>query len=107
MAFFLIAAKSADMVLSPHIKKVPGPRPGSAKPKRIPRPKTAPNVSQPAVQEMSSPQQIVVPIADTALEKMILDKMPDFNPEWSEEAQRSWLDTMNKLIDRFQMKSGN
>ncbi|MGO9373776.1 MAG: DUF5343 domain-containing protein [Syntrophobacteraceae bacterium] len=106
MAFFLTAAKAADMGLSPHIKKVPGPRPGSVKPKRILQPKTAPSVSQSAVQEVSSSQQIVVPIVDTALEKMILDKMPDFNPEWSEGAQKSWLDTINKLIDRFQKKSG-
>jgi hypothetical protein len=107
MAFFLTAAKTADIGLSPHIKKVPGPRPGSVKSKRIPRPKTVASVPQSAVQKMSSPQTIMAPTVDTALEKMILEKMPDFNPEWSEEAQKSWLDTISKLIDRFQKKPGN
>jgi hypothetical protein len=62
--------------------------------------------SSPAKEPASSPKTIGT-IADTALEKMILAKMPDFNPEWSKEAQESWLDTINKLMDRFQKKSGD
>ncbi len=106
MAFFLTTAKAADIGLSPHIKKVPGPRMGSVKPKRILQPKSTDSKSQP-IPETPSPQKAVVPTVDTALEKMILAKMPDFNPDWSEEAQRSWLDTINKLIDRFQKKLGD
>ena len=100
MAFFLTAAKAADIGLSPHIKKVPGPLSSAVKARRTPQAKTAVKTSQPAVQEERSSQ--TAPTIDTALEKMILAKMPDFNPEWSEEAQKSWLDTINKLIDRFQ-----
>jgi hypothetical protein len=32
---------------------------------------------------------------------------PDFNPEWPEAVQKSWFEAINKLMDRFQKKSGD
>ena len=106
MVFFLTSAKSAGIGLSPHIKKTPSTRTGSVTPKRISQPKNSISISEP-VQETASHQKAMASTADTDLEKMILAKMPDFNPEWSEEAQTSWLETISKLIDRFQKKSGD
>jgi hypothetical protein len=44
---------------------------------------------------------------DNSLAKLILAKIPDFNPEWTEETQKSWLDTINKLMDRLEKKPEN
>lgn len=98
MKFFLSAAKAADISSSHHIKKVPSI--GPAKPKRISQPKSSTDIE--IVKEPVSVPKVPESIDDTALEKMILDKMPDFNPAWPEDAQKSWLDTINKLMDRFQ-----
>jgi hypothetical protein len=102
IAFFLNAAKDAGIKLSPHFKKVRSQRLGATKPKRTLQQKSTVTVQEPTI----SPK-VAMPPLDTALEKMILAKMPDFNPDWSEEAQKSWLDAINKLIDRFQKNSGN
>ena len=33
-------------------------------------------------------------------DKALLEKIPEFNPEWSEETLNKWLDLINKLMDR-------
>ncbi|MGA8571511.1 MAG: DUF5343 domain-containing protein [Desulfobaccales bacterium] len=101
MYFFLTAAKAAEIGLSPHIKKVPGPSAGSAKPKRQAQPK-APADKQPA-KEPASPPKAAEPTDDSPM-KFITELMPKFNPDWSKEAQQDWLDAINKLL---QMKSGD
>ena len=65
-----------------------------------------PNGTQP-IKEPASSTKAAEPKEDTALAKMILDKMPEFNPEWKEETQKSWIDTISKLMDRLEKKSGN
>ena len=104
VAFFLNAAKGAGIKLSPHFKKVRSRRAVSAKPKRQTQPKAPTNI-QP-VKEPASSQKAVELTEDTALEKMIFEKIPDFNPEWPEGVQKSWFEAINKLMDRFQKKSG-
>jgi len=105
IAFFLKAAKGAGIKLSPHFKKIRTHRTGEVKTKRQPKPKAHDN--QQPKHELTSSTKAVQSAEDTALEKLIFAKMPDFNPEWSEEAQKSWLDAINKLMDRFQKKSGD
>jgi hypothetical protein len=105
VAFFLNTANGAGIKLSPHFKKVRGPRTGPAKPKRQSQPK-APTGIQPTKEPASLPKT-AEPTDDTTLEKMIFSKMPDFNPDWSKEAQQNWLEAINKLMDRFQKKSGD
>lgn len=103
VAFFLKAAKAAGIKLSPHFKKIRSQKPGAAKPRRQSQPKTSTAI-QPA-KESASPLKASEPTEDAGLAKMILDKMPEFNPEWKEETQKSWLDTISKLMDRFQKRS--
>ena len=33
--------------------------------------------------------------------KMILDKYPDFDPSWSPDVQKSWIESMTKLYDNL------
>jgi hypothetical protein len=105
VAFFLSAAKGAGIKLSPHFKKVRGPRTVSTRQKRISQSKALSGI-QP-VKEPTYSSKAVEPLEDTALEKLIFKKIPDFNPEWPEGVQQSWFDAINKLMDRFQKKSGD
>ncbi len=102
MAYFLNAAKAADINLSSYIQKVPSPRTIKKVLVKLPKPKTPIQESPPSENRKEDRNMPPVQKEDIALEKMILAKMPDFNPEWSEEAQQSWLETINKLMDRFQ-----
>ena len=46
----------------------------------------------------------------TLLAKMadkILQKFPDFNPDWPDEQQAKWLNAMDKLMSQFEKKSEN
>lgn len=104
IAFFLNAAKNAGIKLSPHFKKVRGPRKGSAKPKRQPQAKAPPSI-QPAKEPAPIPKA-PEPTDDSSM-KFITELMPKFNPEWSKEAQENWLQAINKLMDSFQKRSGN
>jgi len=108
MTFFLTSAKAAEIGLSSHIKKVPSTRTGPAKTKRVSQPSRTATVTQ---EERGTPNfpknNPPMPTVDTSLAKLILDKMPAFNPEWTEETQKSWIDTINKLMDRLEKKSGN
>ncbi|MGO9622448.1 MAG: hypothetical protein ACLPT6_13710 [Desulfobaccales bacterium] len=103
-AFFLSAARGAGIKLSPHFKKVRSRRAGSAKPKRQSQAK-APTDKQPA-KEPASPPKAAEPTDDSSM-KFIIDLMGKFNPEWSKDAQQNWLEAINKLLDRFQKKSGD
>ncbi len=102
IAFFLKAAHGAGIKLSPHFKKIRNPRTGSVKPKRQSQVKAP---IQPA-KEPASPPQAAEPADDTTM-KFIIDLMGKFNPEWSNEAQQNWIEAVNKLLDRFQKKSGD
>ena len=33
--------------------------------------------------------------------KVILDKYPDFDPSWSPDVQKSWIESMTKLYDNL------
>ena len=105
MAFFLTTARTADIGLSPHIKKVPSTKTGPAKPKRITQPKhTGPAPQRDLGTPIPQKAMPSMTTEDTSLAKLILDKMPDFNPEWTEETQKSWIDTISKLMDRLEKK---
>jgi hypothetical protein len=102
IAFFLKAANGAGIKLSPHFKKIRSPHMGPPKPKRQSQVKSP---IQP-VKEPASPPKAAEPTDDSSM-KFIIDLMGKFNPEWSKEAQQNWLEAINKLLDRFQMKSGD
>jgi len=100
IAFFMKAAKDADLKLSPYLKKIPGLRAGASKPKR------KKNVSQEHQESLSTTSRAETPPAseDFSLEKILLSKFPDFNPEWSPEVQSKWFDGFDKLMDRIKKK---
>ena len=106
MAFFMKAAKDAGMELSPHFKKVMGPRTGST---RLRRAKViSPSLSQPQKtfysNETASPSPSPPP-EDVSLEKLLLSKFPSFDPAWSPEVQTKWFDGFEKLMAQFKKKS--
>jgi hypothetical protein len=108
MAFFMKAAKDAGMELSPHFKKVMGPRTGSTRIKRAKG--ISPSMSQPQSpfypQEIASPSPSPSPpLEDVSLEKLLLSKFPSFDPAWSPEVQAKWFDGFEKLMAQFKKKS--
>lgn len=85
-AFFRQAAEDAGIELSPYImerKKV------TAQPRRRRKPKKS-EAEVPSKHEQ-------VGIARRSIEEVILQKYPEFNPEWSDEAQEAWMRGIMKL----------
>jgi hypothetical protein len=107
-AFFLNAATEADLPISPHLKR------GSttAATTRMVRSRNGQRTrrkpqeqSRGSVQQSSppspEPQRPSVQGAVLTSLQTFLAKFPDFDPEWSEEAQAKWLDTYDRIADRL------
>jgi len=95
VAFFLNAAKGAGLKMSPHFKKVRGPRTGAAKPRRkeatIPKTKSSPS------EESKSPQPSQQLEGDS-WENRLLSKFPTFDPAWPDDVKSKWFDDFKELM---------
>ncbi len=88
VAFFLAAAKDADIPVSPHVKAVRGPRqPG--RPRRQ---------ADPVGNGTGVPNAIEGDALSWA--QMLLSKFPSFDPAWSDEVKSKWFDAFDKLMKR-------
>ncbi len=99
VSFFLYAAKGAGIKLSPHFKKVRGPRKGTAKPRRkeatIPKPKISPSEESKGPYKDQQPQQS----GGDSWESILLSKFPTFDPAWSDEVKSKWFDDFKALME--------
>jgi len=93
-AFFLKAAIDAGMELSPEIKTIPGPAKGSKQKRRT-------KVAKEATRKGDRKKTIVFQGEEMLLEKILLEKFPPFNPEWSTEVQMKWFEGFDRLTERF------
>ena len=85
-AFFRQAAEDADIELSPYIMERTK---GTGQARRRRKPKTE--------SSKMPPSQVRRSAASRSIEEMILQKYPEFNPEWSEEVQEAWMKGIMKL----------
>jgi len=99
VAFFLNAAKSAGIKMSPHFKKVRGPRTGAAKPRRketpIPKSQMSPSEGLKSPHEDKSPEQS----SGDSWENILLSKFPSFDPAWPDEVKSKWFDDFKALME--------
>jgi hypothetical protein len=99
IAFFLHAARGAGIKLSPHFKKVRGPRKATAKPRRkeaeIPKAKSSP----PAEEAKSIHTKTIQQGGADSWENILLDKFPKFDPAWPDEVKSKWFDDFKALME--------
>lgn len=94
VAFFLNAAKGAGIKLSPHFKKVRGPRAGAAKSRRK-------ETAIPKADELKSPlkDQSLQQSGRHSWENILLSKFPSFDPAWPDEVKSKWFDDFKALME--------
>lgn len=99
VVFFLNAAKGAGIKLSPHFKKVRGPRAGAAKSRRkeqvIPKIKPSPSDEIKSSPENQPSQQSESDLWNNAL----LSKFPAFDPAWPDDVKSKWFDDFKALME--------
>jgi|TARA_B110000263_G_scaffold54024_2_gene45422 hypothetical protein len=91
-AFFIQASKYSNIVLSPHIlaRRHNVNNSGSSEKNKQKLGKL--NISESIDSKISLNKNINVV-------KIILDKYPDFDPNWLPEVQKSWIDSLTKLYE--------
>ncbi|MDP3181824.1 MAG: hypothetical protein Q8M54_03280 [Desulfobaccales bacterium] len=98
VVFFLNAAKGAGLKLSPHFKKVRGPRTGAAKSRRkespIPKTKISSSEELPPPHKEQPSQQL----EGDSWENRLLSKFPTFDPAWPDEVKSKWFDDFKELM---------
>ena len=96
--FFLAAAKSAGIELSPHIKKfkLSNMKTTLAKPKKI-NDETKLN-DQETVRESETKKL-------SSLEEIWLNKFPNFDPSWTDDVKKSWFEAFRQLHKDFSNKN--
>jgi len=83
LSFFFAIAAEANILLSPHLgKSTSRGRLKRTKSDEVPKPKLAKSA------------QVV---GEASLEKMLLDKFPDFDPGWTDEVKAKWFDAFKWL----------
>ncbi len=89
-SFFIQAARFSNIELSPHIlaRRHSKNLLGSGEKKK-------PN--NPAVSHGNNFENTI----NNNIIKVILDKYPDFDPSWSPDVQKSWIESMTKLYDNL------
>lgn len=99
-AFFLAAAKDADLSVSRFITARGSRAAGNRSKGRRPRavnggrtPASSPDGPSEARREPPPPQPV-------SLEHVLLAKFPTFDPAWSEEVQSKWFDAFGRLMER-------
>jgi hypothetical protein len=87
-AFFVAAAKEAELPLSPHIKPVRQPRRPN---QRLPRGPSTPSENVPPILERPP---------DTYLtwQQLLLSKFPSFDPTWPDEVKTKWFEAFDQLM---------
>ncbi|KXK05383.1 MAG: hypothetical protein UZ03_NOB001000881 [Nitrospira sp. OLB3] len=92
VAFFIAAAKDAEIQLSPHITKAKrGTRPTNNRSKRVSSVVTEPSKMDEVATETQAPAQL-------GWSQMLLSKFPTFDPAWPPEVQAKWFDSFEKLM---------
>lgn len=96
VAFFLNAAKGAGIKVSPHIKKVRGPRAAKSRRKEtaIPKIKTSPSEESKGPYKDQPPQQS----GGDSWENILLSKFPTFDPAWPDDVKSKWFDDFKELM---------
>jgi len=82
LSFFFAIAAEANILLSPHLGKSVSRRGKRTKSDDTPRPKPVKSA------------QVEV---EASLEKMLLDKFPDFDPGWTDDVKAKWFDAFKWL----------
>jgi hypothetical protein len=100
-AFFLAAAKDADLPISRYVT-ARGTRNGGNRQKgRRPRQPNGGRLAQPKSDGLGEPRH--EPSQQTvSVEQMLLAKFPTFDPAWSGEVQAKWFDAFNRLMRTMQ-----
>lgn len=100
VAFFQYAARGAGIKLSPHFKKVRGPRSGAAKPRRK-------EVSVPKAKSISSEESKIVYDSKSqhSWENVLLEKFPSFDPAWPDDVKSKWFDDFKTLMELMKKES--
>ena len=96
VAFFISAAKEADLPLSPYFdKKSKAPRKTTArtKPKRKERKRTDEDI------EIQHAEQL-------SWEQLLLSKFPSFDPAWPDDVKSKWFDAFSELMKRGEEMEG-
>jgi hypothetical protein len=91
MKFFMMAAKSAGITLSPHLKKLRmrSTRKGVGKKK----------VEEPEDHRRSeSETELPASPSNKTLQDLLLSKFPTLDPSWSDEVKAKWFDSFNQLM---------
>lgn len=96
MTFFLAACKTAGIEVSKHVKP-PSPPKNAAATKKKKKKTAKQQAADPAGGGTGSGGN--GDDARSAWQQALLEKFPEFNPEWGEEAQAKWFDAFNKLMD--------
>ncbi len=93
IAFFMEAAKSGKIELSPHIGKIKGvsDRGSSPKSKKIKGEKSPDVLTQ-------NGDLIQIPAQNLPWQKLVLLKYPTFDPSWSDEVRAKWFEGMKELM---------
>jgi hypothetical protein len=81
LSFFFAISADANISLSPHLRK------------SAPRGRGKKN----AISEMPKPRVTKSTDGGVEWERMLLEKFPNFNPEWSEELKKKWFDAFKFL----------
>jgi Family of unknown function (DUF5343) len=99
VAFFLGAAGSSGYALSAHIKKIGTPSTGAkaSRPTRKRRIQAKPNVETKRGVTAGAPNA-------NGFEHSLLNKFPDFDPNWPEEIKKSWFEGFKQLMDMAPQK---
>ena len=95
MAFFMAAAKDAEIELSPHLKIKSVGR-SSGKIRKIRQDRIDENNGSPYVEERNKPQSST--LEETQL---WLSVFPKFDPSWSDEIKAKWFDAFRDLRKEF------
>jgi hypothetical protein len=97
VAFFLSAAESAGLTISPHVKKRTPTSNGASTPPRQrrsrQRKRTGPGVAPPT-------PPLTPPLAPNpqSMEGQLLDKFPTFDPAWPDDLKKAWFDDFKDLM---------
>ncbi len=102
IAFFLNAADSAGITLSPHLKKKNGSSTGGARPTRSPRKKQRSNgtKTEPVTPASAAP----IP---PGFQDQLLQKFPQFDPAWTDAIKQQWFEGFQKLMGMAPKNAGD
>ncbi|MCH7922481.1 MAG: DUF5343 domain-containing protein [Nitrospinae bacterium] len=94
IAFFLAAAKDADLTLSPFVaKKSRGVRKGS---QRARKPASIKTADSNRFEESAKPYQT----EQVSWTQLLLSKFPSFDPAWPDDVKSKWFDAFGELMKR-------